>query len=140
MEAKPPTPVSKSFLVCRRVILDTYTNEHVLISPIHEVASLTYPVSVPVSVFAQWTSVHGLYQLEFRLQDLEGEVLWRQSIDKPLEVRDPLLVTNLTLHNIHLFFTRPGKYDLVMLANGAEVVRTVFYAHLPAATPPNPEP
>jgi hypothetical protein len=131
VERKPPNPVSKSFLVCRRIFLDSYTKEYLLLGPQHEIVATSYPIVVPLALFARWTSVQGVYDLQVQLQDLEGNVLWRENQLPPLECQDPLRVTILTLHALHVYFPRPGKYEFVLLANDEEVVRDVFWAHLP---------
>jgi hypothetical protein len=39
-----------------------------------------------------------------------------------------LAVGTLNLQNLGIFIPKPGKYDLVLLANGEEIVRDVFFA------------
>ena len=125
----PPSPVSKSFLVCRRIVQDAATGEFVIISPIHEIHSATYPTLVELAIFARWGSVQGKYQLEIRLQDLEENVAWGQRQPVPLECTDPLVIVMLALHPLKVYFPRPGKHEFVLLANGQEVVRDIFWAH-----------
>jgi len=135
MERKPPTPLCKSFFVCRQVVLDQFTQEYVIIGPTHQVICLTFPALVTLSVFARCSSAQGAYTLELQLQDLEGNVLWRNIFDPPMECYDPLCVGILNLQNQGVFFARPGKFEFVLLANGEEVVRDVFWARL--ANQPN---
>jgi hypothetical protein len=136
MTLKPPTPVSKSFIVCRQVFQDVVTQEYILLGPTHQIGSFTYPLVANLSIFARCTSVQGSYKLELQLQDLEGEVMWRQPFERPLESQDPIAVAILNIQNQGIYFPRPGKYDLVLLANGEEVVRDVFWAHAGQMPPP----
>ena len=137
MDLKPPTPVCRSFTVCRQVILDQFTQEYVLVAPTHQIGSVTFPLVAGVSLFVRCTSVQGAYRLELQLQDLEGEKLWHQQFEPLMESHDPLGVALLNLHHIGIFFPRPGKYELVLLANGEEVVRDVFWARY--QPPPAPQ-
>src|SRR5262245_24239453 len=103
-------------LLCRRVVEDTFTHENILISPIHEFAAPQYPVIIELSLFAKWTSVQGSYRIECQLQDMEGDVVWREKQDVPLENPNPLLICVLRLFHLRLYFPKPGKYDFVLLA------------------------
>jgi hypothetical protein len=137
MEHKLPPPTCKAFLICRQVLLDKYTQEYSVLGVTHQVVAPTYPHVAVLSIFAQCTAVPGRYVLELQLQDLEANVVWRNHFDEPLQVDDPLKIGILTLQHQHIYFPRPGKYDLILLANGEEVVRVVLWAFTPAvsATP-----
>jgi len=139
MERKPPTPTCKSFTVCRQTFQDVFTKEYMLLAPTHQIVTIAFPTVVNVSIFARMTSVQGTYQLEVQLQDLEGEVIWRHRLEPPLTMNDPLAVGILNLQNLGVYFPKPGKYDLVLLANNEEVVRDVFWALLPGHPPNTPE-
>jgi hypothetical protein len=43
-----------------------------------------------ISVFARWSNAHGSYSIEVPLRSLDGEVLWRRTMDNPFEAHDPL--------------------------------------------------
>lgn len=131
MPGKPPTPEGKSSVLCRRIIQDAMSGDYVLFAPTHLHVSPVFPCIVPLSFFGRWTSVQGCYELECQLQDLEGNLVWRLKHERPLDCRDPLLVCVLCLHNMQVFLPRPGKFDFVILANGDEVQRDVFFAQLP---------
>jgi hypothetical protein len=107
-----------------------------LLAPTHQIVTLAFPTVVTVSIFARMTSVQGTYHLEVQLQDLEGEVIWRHRLEPPLTMNDPLAVGILNLQNLGVYFPKPGKYELVLLANNEEVVRDVFWALMPSS-PPN---
>jgi hypothetical protein len=131
MERKPPTPICKSFIVCRRVIQDQFTQEFLLLGPTLETVSLTFPTVANLSFFVRLTSMQGAYHLELQLQDLEGTLLWNHRFEPPLQAENPLSVHTVNLPHPGVYFTRPGKYDFVLLANGEEIVRDVFWAVLP---------
>ena len=131
MERKPPMPMCRCFLVCRQILLDQFTQEHVLLGPTHQFVAFTFPVVADLSIYVRCTSVQGSYSLEVQLQDLEGNVLWRHQFQPPLEAHDPLMVGILNLQRLGIYFPKPGKYEFVLLANGEEVVRDVFWARLP---------
>jgi hypothetical protein len=138
MRRKPPLPISKALVICRQIFQDQHTNEYLLLGPTHEVAVPHFPAAIDVSVFARWTAVNGAYRLEIQVQDLaDGSLVCRQVLADPLEDHDPLRVVLLTLHHIRLEFPRPGKYDVIILANDEEVVRDVFYAHQAARKDPS---
>ena len=128
MERHPPTPVCKSFTVCRQIFQDKFSGEVILIGPTSQIYSFTYPTVMNISVFARCSSAQGVYHLELQLQDLEGNVIWGHKFEPPFELNDPLAVGTLNLQNLGMFVPRPGKFDLVLLANGEEVVRDVFFA------------
>jgi len=139
MEFTPPVPVCKCLLLCRRIITDAQTGELLLLGPTPEVHGVVFPMNVDLAVFARWTGVQGSYIVELQLQDLEGKVLWHHREETALENYDPLKVCNLTLHRMRIFFSRPGKFEIVMLANGVEVARDVFFAHMLSPPPGRPE-
>jgi hypothetical protein len=130
MGPRPPTPVCKTFLVCKQIYLDDVTRECVLVSPLHQTFAPRYPAVQDLAFFARWSNAHGRYRVELQLRDLEGGVLWREEMANPFEVADPLRVVPLTLRHHHVRFPAPGKYEFTLLANGQEVASDVFLAHL----------
>ena len=126
MDRRPPRPVVKSFIVCNRIFEDQATRELILLDPRQQVGAAQFPVILRLSIYAHCTGMHGTYHLELQLQDMEGNSLWGQPIDKPLEAPDPLRGTVMRLVNMDVYFAKPGKYDLVLLANGEEIHRDVF--------------
>lgn len=135
MERKPPTPICKSFTVCRQIILDQFTQEYILVGPTQQIVSHVYPMVANLSVYARCTSVQGSYHLELQLQDLESTVCWRQIMEPPWDLRDPLAIGQLNIQNLGVFFQKPGRYEFVLLMNGEEVFRDVFLALLPPPPP-----
>jgi hypothetical protein len=142
MERKLPTPVCQNLVVCRQIILDQFAKEYYLLGVLHGVTSLDFPTVATVSIYAECKAVLGSYNLELQLQDLDGVIHWRHTFDVPLVCRDPLLVGIIPLHQERIYFPKPGKYDLILLANGEEMRRQTFSAFLATTTlaaPPEPE-
>jgi hypothetical protein len=131
MERRPPLPICKAFLVCRQIIQDMSSKEFIILGPTHQFYAPVFPMIGNLSFFAQCTSMQGSYNLELQLQDLEGNVQWRFAFEPPWECNDPLNVAFLTLQNMGIYFPRPAKYDIVLLASGDELARTPFWARLP---------
>jgi hypothetical protein len=122
--------VSKAFVLCRQIIEDRHTGEYVLLVPTADIAVAGFPAILTLSVFARWTSAHGVYEIEVQVQDLEGHVVCGLRQEKPLECQNPLATGFLAMNGLQMFFPRPGKYDLVILANNEEVVRDSVHVHL----------
>jgi hypothetical protein len=135
MARKPATPICKSFLLCRQIFQDECTGEYLLLGPTNQIVASRYPVLADLSLFMHWASAHGVYRLELQVRDLEGNVVWRHRFERPYEAADPLRPTLIKLLHLDIPCPRPGKYDVVMLANDEEVVRDVFWAEL-AGLPP----
>jgi hypothetical protein len=51
------------------------------------------------------------------------------------EVPGPLQIATLTLRHLHIAIPAPGKYEIALLANEAEVAADVFLAHLREPAP-----
>jgi hypothetical protein len=130
MRRKPPTPVSKAFLICREIWQDQRTGDTMLLGFVRHVQATSYPFAVQLEVFTRWTSAHGKYQVTLQLQDLAGNVVSQMALPTEFDMADPLQAFDLILGHIQLEFPEPGKYDLVMLANDEEIARDAFYAYL----------
>src|SRR5438105_4799763 len=141
MAKKPPKPLCKTFMVCRRIVMDQYTKEHVLIAPLFQVYTSTFPLIADVSIFVRLTEGNGVYHLELQLQTLEGDIVWRDGLEPALEVRDPLAIGLLDLQHRRIYVPKPGKYELVLFANGDEIFRDLLsvLAPPPPGVPPIPQ-
>ena len=131
MERKPPVPLCKSFVVCRQIMQDMASKEFVILGPTHQIVSPVFPMIGNLSFFAQSTSMQGAYILELQLQDMDANVLWRHTFEPPWEHHDPLKIAYLSLQNLGIYFPKPGKFDVVLVANGEEIARTPFWAQMP---------
>lgn len=124
-----PTPVCKCFLLCRQIFVDPQRQDYTLVSPVHQVFSARYPLVEDLSAFARWSNAHGAYAVELQLRSLDGDVLWRQQMERPFQTHDPLQVWVLTLTHLPIRIPAPGKYEVVLLAGGQEVACDVLLAH-----------
>jgi hypothetical protein len=129
MERRPPTPICKCFVLCKRIFLDPERKDYVLVEPTHQLFPQRFPMAQELSVFARWTNSHGVYAVEVQLRNLEGDVLWREEMKRPFETFDPLQVWILTLMHLRIPIAEPGKYEFALLANGQEVAVDVLQVH-----------
>lgn len=128
MESRP-TPICKCFVLCRQIFIDPVRQDYTLVSPIHQVFSPSYPSIEDISVFARWTNAHGSYSVELQLRSLDGDILWRQTMEAPFNADDPLQVWIVPLYHLTVRLPKPGKYEVVMLASGKEVASDILLAH-----------
>jgi hypothetical protein len=135
-EHKHTEPVAKAFLLCRELFQDVHTREVVLIGPIVELTSTQFPFIASVNVFGQFTSLRGSYHLKLQVEDAEGGVVWGQEVQPPIDNANPLFTVQLCFGRLPVYIPGPGKYDMVLLANNAEVARYTLAASYP--NPPAP--
>lgn len=126
----PPTPICRCFTLCRRLFQDPATNDWALVSLTHQVFVPQYPAVEHFAVFARWTNSHGSYTVEVQLRSVNGEVVWRHIANDPFKMDDPSQVWVVPLHRLDMTIPAPGKYEVVMLANGREVAGDFLQAHL----------
>jgi hypothetical protein len=131
MERRPPKPVCKCFVACRQIFVDAIRQDYALVSVVHQLFPQRFPVVEDLSIFARWSNAHGSYTVEVQLRSLEGDVLWRQEMERPFEAFDPLRVTLISLNHLTIPIARPGKYEVALLANGEEVAADVLLVHPP---------
>jgi hypothetical protein len=55
-------------------------------------------------------------------------------LPEPLRHNDPLLPHRISLHDVVVAFPQPGRYDLVLMANGEDLAHHAL--EVPAAPPP----
>jgi hypothetical protein len=124
-----PVPVCKCFVLCRQVFVDPVRQDYTVVSPVHQIFPARYPAEETLAVFARWANAHGSYDVEVQLRNLEGDVLGSCKMDAPFEADDPLQIWILPLFRIPLRVPKPGKYEVALLANGAEVASDTLLAH-----------
>jgi hypothetical protein len=129
MERRPPTPICKCFVVCKRIFLDPERKDYVLVEPTHQLFPERLPFTQELAIFARWTNSHGTYKVEVQLRDLEGNALCRIELTRPFETMDPLQVWMLPLMNLRFPIQAPGKYEIALLANGQEVAVDGLQVH-----------
>lgn len=132
MQRRPPTPICRTFLVCRAVFQDRHTGEFVLVAPLLRVVSFAFPTVLEMAFFARLTALQGTYRLDLQLQDMEGVTHWQELVDEQLEGPDPLAIVDMDIRGRRIYFPKPGRYEMVFLANGEEVTRYLMIADYPA--------
>jgi hypothetical protein len=125
-----PVPEVKSFLICREVFQDVISGEYIVVGPLVNVVAPHFPWTAPLCFLAELTSSHGSYTPTLQLHDLEGNVVWGQELQPPLQAADPLKFHLVSFRQMGVRIPAPGKYDVVLLLNGREVARHVLLAAL----------
>jgi hypothetical protein len=120
---------TRRVLLCRGLFVDPARQDYAVVSPVHQVFSPRYPITEDFSVFARWTNAHGSYAIEVQLRNLEGDVLSSCKMETPFEAHDPLQIWIIPLQHLPIKIPEPGKYEVAMLANGAEVASDTLLAH-----------
>ena len=69
------------------------------------------------------TGSHGTYHLAFELRAADGDTVWRWQPVDPLHHADPLAPMQVTFNELRVSVQEPGRYDLVLLADGDEIAR-----------------
>jgi hypothetical protein len=120
-------PLAQAFVVCREIVEDCRTHDFVLIAPFSALQPPGFPVACRLSIYAHLTGGHGSYAITLQLRDCDDTQVWVWDCPKPIRLDDPLAQHRFTLYDAVLEFPEPGRYDLVMLANGAEVARHALH-------------
>jgi hypothetical protein len=121
VQRKPPLPTAQAFLVCKAVHQDPTTRMYSLEKICDAIGLNFFPAGYPVSVYAYLTGGHGVYELALELRDAEGTPVWAGRWSDPLEYCDPLKSQQLAVNNTVIAFPAPGRFDLVLLANGEDL-------------------
>lgn len=121
MSGTLPPPHVQSFIVCRTIYEDRRTRECLLVGPFGGIVLNVFPAVFRLSLYADLCGGHGTYGLALELRDEGLEAVWGWRWPEPIHHPDPLLPYHVILHDAVLEFPRPGRYQLVLLANGAEV-------------------
>jgi hypothetical protein len=124
-----PIPVCKCFVLCRGLFFDPARHDYTIVSPVHQVFSPHNPLTEDFSVFARWTNAHGAYAIEVQLRSLDGDVLSSCKLEAPFEAHDPLQIWMIPLHHLPMRIPTAGKYEVALLANGAEAASDTLLAH-----------
>ena len=123
-----PLPIAQAFVVCRDIIEDCRSHDFVLIAPFCAVQAVEFPGSFRMSIYAHLTCGHGSYAIALQLRNGADEVLWAWDCPRAIRLESPLAQHRFTLYDAVLKFPEPGRYDLVMFANGAELARHALHA------------
>jgi hypothetical protein len=132
---RPPLPSAQAFVVCREIFENSRTHEFALIGPFSGLTLPAFPTAYRLSVYAHLTSGHGVYDVALQLRDAEEDVLWEWSCPEPIPLTDPLKSHRFTLYDAVLEFPEPGRYHLVLTANGEDLARHALQVRgVPAST------
>jgi hypothetical protein len=125
MARQSPVPLVHAFIVCDRVERNHKTGRYDLIGTHLGFVVPDFPCTVGVAIYAQVSSVRGEFYPEFRLWGPDGKIAWETRFPEPMRTvdGDPLRQIQLFAHNLPLPFSRPGQYDLLLLAAGEEIAR-----------------
>jgi len=126
----PPIPVCRSIILCQGILQDQRTQTTSLIGLVGHIRGLQFPTVGQFSIFSRWANGHGDYHIEAQLRDAEGNVAWKQAFPQPCAMPDPLTPCDLSFHDLKVFIPGPGRYDLVLIANGEEVGRETLMVHI----------
>jgi hypothetical protein len=121
MPGKLPSPRVQSFVVCEAIYEDRRTQKCILVGPFGGLALNFFPAGFRLSLYADLCGGHGTYQLALESRDEDLEAVWKWQWPEPTRYEDPLYPRHVILHDAVLEFPRPGRYDLVLLANGEDV-------------------
>jgi hypothetical protein len=127
MEHKPPPPVCKAFLICRKIEGDTLT----LTGPYNCHVAGRFPSGQPLSFFTRLRGGHGPCAIEVQLQDGDGIAVWRDGPPQRWSPKSPLDTFDLKMNLIPVF-PAPGDYAFVLAVNDEELGREPFFARLPS--------
>ncbi len=121
-------PIVQAFLVCREVLKDIRTGDHILLGPTTHLRLQQFPCRVAVMGFLQMVEAHGRYTLSASLQDSDGEQVWSWSMNEPLYHPEPLFIHQVVFGEWILSFPHPGRYRLELRANGVELAEQMLCA------------
>jgi hypothetical protein len=85
------------------------------------VALSFFPAGFRLCLYADLCGLHGSYELALELRDDELQAVWGWRWPQPIRHDNPLEPYHVILHDAIIQFPRPGRYDLVLLANGEDV-------------------
>jgi hypothetical protein len=121
MPGKLPPPVAQAFVCCRVIYEDRRTREVILVGPFGGLTLSFFPAGYRLSLYADLCGGHGAYELAPEPRDEELETVWGWRWPELICHGNPLEPHHVILHDLVLSFPRPGRYDLVLLANGEDV-------------------
>ena len=110
-------PLVQSFVVCDE-IYDTRQTKFLLLNPFNTSTCIRFPATIRIAVYADLTDARGRYSLSLQLVDDEEETVWSHECASVLEELNPLTPHRVIMRDIGLTYPKPGRFDLVFLANG----------------------
>jgi hypothetical protein len=121
MQNRPPLPMAQGFVLCQRIYEDRRTGEVLLAGPFNAISLTFFPAGFRFALTFFLNNGHGAYQLALQLRDAEGSTVWAGQWPHPVHCEDPLSPHREVLPDVVATFPEPGRYDLVLVANGEDV-------------------
>lgn len=97
------------------------SGEFLLIGPSTGATVPGFPALLRVALYIKLTGAHGTYQLAVDLRDQDGQLVAHQEGHAPLSQPDPLTSMQISWRDVNFWFPHPGRYDLILLANGEDL-------------------
>src|SRR5262245_536436 len=125
-----PVPVCRSIILCQGILQDARTQTTSLIGLVQNVRGIQFPTVGQFSIYSRWANGHCDYRIEVQLRDAEGAIVWKHAFPQSCPMTDPLTPCELSFHDLKIYIPGPGRFDLVLFANGEEVGRETLIVHL----------
>ncbi len=123
-----PLPLIQAFMVCAQVFESRQRTEFLLANPFNTANCTAFPATRPLCVYADLHGLRGRYAISLQLLDDDGEIVWSYESNTVIEEADPLRPRRIILQDIAVTYPQPGRYDLVILANGASLAQHTLWA------------
>ena len=135
MPGRMPTPLAQAFVICRQIYEDARTHQFILVGPLNELVMPSVPCVIRVSVYVHLSGGHGSYRMTLLLRDSGDMVVSKWDLPVSIDLPDPLRPRQIGLYDFPLEINQPGKYEMVLLANGEQTAQqSIVFLH-PASRP-----
>ncbi len=125
MTHRVPEPVCKAFLVCGWAGTDPQTGDNNLLGLPMAYQHQHFPCPRCLDSAPRLSDARGEYEVEVRLVNSAGEVVWRDGPPGSLMMDDPLMYYDILL-NLNVVFPSPGDYEFVLVVGGEPTARQRF--------------
>ena len=90
-----------------------------------------FPATLHCCIYANVSGAHGRYDVVVQLRDSNDDIVWDWRILRALDHDDPLTPHKLGLYDLVIPLPTAGRYELVVLANGATMAQQSLWFQLP---------
>lgn len=107
-----------SIVICNDIYRDEETKNLILVGTFNQIRSRAFPCQHPqMAMLAGLTNGNGKYELQVSIEHEESgvEIV---TLEGPAHFSDPLAVRDLPIKLRNVFFERPGKYWVMIKADG----------------------
>lgn len=126
-EVGKPLPHCRALLICEKVTESQLTEKITLHNLIEKFSLRSFPGrSTPFVIFIQLYDGIGRYKLTIEVHDLSDDSMVARTTYGNLEFPERLTRMVVTIPIDFVQLPRPGRYELVALANGQEIGRQYF--------------